>query len=415
MLGDRSYAGETAMWSMPWSTGADMSWVADAAMNASLAQTAAQTAAWAPWALQCHEDILRVQHLQYMEMWKQLEESRQALLEDSWQAPAGDDTEGFGGPPLLRHDVQPEMLKQQQEPDKSAKLAAAGGMSTPLSSLPPPLRVPLGLGREPMPLSHSLHTEQKAPDNHETPELPPGLVPPPGLTLARAASLPVPGGSEELDVEPTVISETSSTAQIEAAPGMWIGPVEVNRAPCIRAEWRIEDFRAKLQACMGRPLVSPPFTAHGLPNLRLMVFPDAREAVKTARSRDRKGIYASMVKKGPLHGALRLKVPHSIALNYHLTVGDERRENFCYDFSKQAIHGCDDFGVDWLKQVDDGTDCIRIGVEILEGGGAVGSSSAPELPPGPLHMYSLNSINAVASGHRGSCDQLRSALWQMPA
>lgn len=415
MLGDRSYAGETAMGPMPWSIGADMSWVADAAMNASLAQTAA----WAPWALQCHEDILRVQHLQYMEMWKQLEESRQALLEDSWQASAADDTGGFGGPPLLRHDARPEMLEQQEEPEKSPKLEAAGinakkgGMSTPLSSLPPPLRVTLG--PEPMPLSHSLQIEQKASDNNDTPELPPGLLPPPGLTLARAASLPVPGGSEELDAEPTVISETSSASQIEAVPGMWIGPVEVNRAPCIRAEWRIEDFRAKLQACMGRPLVSPPFTAHGLPNLRLMVFPDAREAVKTARSRDRKGIYASMVKKGPLHGALRLKVPHSIALNFHLTVGDERRESFCYDFSKQAIHGCDDFGVDWLKQVDDGTDCIRIGVEILEGGGAVGYSSAQELPPGPLHMYSLNSINAVASGHRGSWDQLQSALWQMPA
>lgn len=45
---------------------------------------------------------------------------------------------------------------------------------------------------------------------------------------------------------------------------------------------------------MGRPLVSPPFAARGLPNLRLMVFPDAREAAKGVRQRERKGLYATM-------------------------------------------------------------------------------------------------------------------------
>merc|ERR1719499_710344 len=136
----------------------------------------------------------------------------------------------------------------------------------------------------------------------------------------------------------------------------------------MRAEWRIDGVRSKLQASMGRPLVSPPFAARGLPNLRLMVLPDAREAVKNARNRERKSMYTAMVKKGPLHGSLKLKadcLERDTVLSFFLTVGAVRRGPFTYDFSECAIHGCDDFNTDWLKQVDDsGTLCV--GVEILD-------------------------------------------------
>merc|ERR1719298_214994 len=129
----------------------------------------------------------------------------------------------------------------------------------------------------------------------------------------------------------SVTSMPSSPAQgaatSDAPPGMWIGPVQVAGTSSMRAEWRIEDLRARLQACMGRPLVSPPFAVCGLPNLRLMVFPDAREAVKSARSRERKGMYAAMVKKGPLYGALKLKADSlgvAGVLRFYLTVGSVR-------------------------------------------------------------------------------------------
>lgn len=78
---------------------------------------------------------------------------------------------------------------------------------------------------------------------------------------------------------------------------------------------------------MGRPLVSPPFAARGLPNLRLMVFPDAREAAKGVRQRERKGLYATMVKKGPVHASLKLKadcLQDATVLRFHLTVGTVR-------------------------------------------------------------------------------------------
>lgn len=139
-------------------------------------------------------------------------------------------------------------------------------------------------------------------------------------------------------------------------------------ACCTRVEWRIEDVRCKLQASMGRPLVSPPFAACGLPNLRLMVSPDAREAAKTVRSHERKSLYATMVKKGPVYGSLSLKadcLERDTKLKLYFTVGAVRCGPLSYDFAVQAIHGCDDFGVDWLKQIEESTGRLRVAVEIL--------------------------------------------------
>jgi len=102
-----------------------------------------------------------------------------------------------------------------------------------------------------------------------------------------------------------------------------------------------------------------------------MVFPDGREAVKGARSRERKGMYAAMVRKGPLYGALKLKADcleraTKTALSFYLTVGAVRIGPFTYDFSKSAIHGCDDFGADWLTQIDESSGSLAVGVEILD-------------------------------------------------
>lgn len=242
-----------------------------------------------------------------------------------------------------------------------------------MRSLPSPLRVPLGPDPAMPPAVFPALPE--AADSLEASSLPPT-----GMILARAAG----GSAEDAIDEPKRVSPSAphrpspppgvpqslgSVAENDAPAGISISQVEDGHAT--RVEWRIEDLRSRLQACMGRPLVSPPFATCDLPNLRLMVFPDAREAVKSARSRERKGMYAAMVRKGPLFGALRLKadcLDRSAALpvvRFHLTVGACRRGPFSYDFSEQAIHGCDDFGVDWLKQVED-SGCLRVAVEIFE-------------------------------------------------
>lgn len=134
------------------------------------------------------------------------------------------------------------------------------------------------------------------------------------------------------------------------------------------AQWRIGHLSAKLKNCMGRSLVSSPFSAWGLDDLRLMVFPDGKEAVKGTRSKKQKEQYAKMVTDGPLEGCLKFKVPECPAphiLEYYLKIGEVRKGPFRHDFSESTVNGCSDFSVDWLKQVD-ADQILTVTVEILE-------------------------------------------------
>jgi hypothetical protein len=231
------------------------------------------------------------------------------------------------------------------------------------------------------------------------PSSPPGLppsgpkhVPTPALnTTFKEAASKVPQGPQDLELPPGLHEEGADTAELVAAAGestpwkpaakgaagptqslaqgLTISSVDVDGTMCSRVEWLVDKFCAKLQPNMGRPLVSPPFAAGGLPNLRLMIFPDTPEAVKNARSRDRKSVYATILKKGPLSGALKLKADclgGATLITFNLTVGSVRVGPVTYDFSEQAVHGVENFGIDWLKHVDPSDGSLFVGIEILE-------------------------------------------------
>lgn len=191
---------------------------------------------------------------------------------------------------------------------------------------------------------------------------------PPGL----AAEQPLAGPTMETKkgAMNMATANTANTANdLELPPGIKIFGFQAGGPKCTRVEWKIDDLNGKLQASMGRPLVSPPFAALGLPNLRLMVFPDGREVMKNARSSERKGLYTQMIKKGPLHGALKLKadcLQCATVMTVNLIVGEVRAGPLVYDFSEQAIHGLDDFGIDWLRQVERFSGSLTVGIEILE-------------------------------------------------
>jgi len=140
-----------------------------------------------------------------------------------------------------------------------------------------------------------------------------------------------------------------------------VGPCEVVGVDCIRAEWRVEHLSSRLKSSMGKPIVSPPFTAGGLLDLRLMVTPQRR-------SRQSKETYVATVTKGPLFGSLKLKATNleQFVVDCYLTVGAVRRGPFSYDLSEQAVCGCEDFGVDWLKHLDSDGSCLRVSLEILQ-------------------------------------------------
>lgn len=192
---------------------------------------------------------------------------------------------------------------------------------------------------------------------------------PPGLKMHSGP------GPLLADIRPGAAAQTATALPQKpvpadhAPPGMSIKPSEVGGQPCTRVDWKIDDFSGKLQASMGRPVVSPAFAACGLSNLRLMVFPDARDAVKSARSHERKGLYAAMVKKGPLYGSLKLKadgLERATVMTFSLLVGSVRAGPSVYDFSEQAVLGMEDFGVDWLQQVDKASGALYVSIEIVE-------------------------------------------------
>jgi hypothetical protein len=151
--------------------------------------------------------------------------------------------------------------------------------------------------------------------------------------------------------------------------GVQVTEGDVMGKPCEMAEWRIGHLSAKLKGCMGRALVSPPFAAAGVEDVRLMVYPDGKDAGQGPRTKRQKELYAKKVVEGPLDACLKMKfVPESSergTLEYFLSVGHERRGPFKHDFTENTVNGCDDFGLDWLKQLDQ-DQSLTLRVEILK-------------------------------------------------
>mmetsp|Transcript_25476 Transcript_25476/g.58742 ORF Transcript_25476/g.58742 Transcript_25476/m.58742 type:complete len:302 (-) Transcript_25476:78-983(-) len=165
------------------------------------------------------------------------------------------------------------------------------------------------------------------------------------------------------------LQQRAPEAMMSLAQGIFAVETIVDGSPCTRVEWQIDDFCSKLQATMNRHLVSPGFNICGLNNLRLMLSANTREILKgtNARgSRGRKGgALAAMSKMGPLHGSLKLKAEGADDMKFNLTVGKERQGPLVNNFSSQVVHGVEDFGVDWLKEVDKSTGSLTVGIEFI--------------------------------------------------
>jgi len=251
-----------------------------------------------------------------------------------------------------------------------AKAAVKPAPACKAAAMASPLRVPLPQPLEMEPASHVEHEFELLEESQTVFEEP--------QKISAASSLRMPSGPGALLTSPHTSPTSTAPAPKplalaavtnHAPPGIVIKTAEVGGRPSSQVDWKIEDFRGKLQASMGRPVVSPAFAASGLSNLRLMVFPDARDAVKNARSHERKGLYSNMVKKGPLYCSLKLKadgLERDTVMTFSLVVGGIRKGPCTYDFSEQAVLGLEDFGVNWLDELDKSSGAIHVGIEIIE-------------------------------------------------
>lgn len=191
-------------------------------------------------------------------------------------------------------------------------------------------------------------------ESNKSGKQPPGLDPPEKIPKSVTAA---------------DVSEFSPSAiNLSAAEGVKVERGSADGKECECAQWRIGHLSEKLKNCMGRSLVSSPFTAWGIEDLRLMVFPDGKDALKGARSKKAKEQYTKLVTEGPLDACLKFKVPECPpphVLVYYLKIGEVRKGPFSHNFSESTVHGCSDFDVDWLLQVDSDRS-ITVSVEILK-------------------------------------------------
>lgn len=251
-----------------------------------------------------------------------------------------------------------------------------------------PLRVPLP---EPLFSGGSLSTDAPMPLT----ELPPGLEsrwPQDGGAVARV-ELEMTGleeVQEQLLWKPPGLVESASQMEQDLAAAAAALPQKpatpAQSAACLdvmpqglsirtleagtRVEWQIESFCPKFQSSPSRPIVSPPFAACGLPNLRLVVNPVVRDSQKVAAKKcAAKKTSKKAVVTGPAFGGLKLKadcLTGPTVMTFKLTVGDFVEGPYTFDFSEQAVQGPSDLACDWLEHVDQSSGSIRLGVEILE-------------------------------------------------
>lgn len=219
-----------------------------------------------------------------------------------------------------------------------------------------------------------------------------GGGPPPELPLLRAATEPP---AEKPPAPPPaaslVRSKSGESLGLASSLQGQLHEQLIKEGPdspaMTRMTWRIDNVRAKLKSCAGKALVSPPFEAFGMPDMRLMVFPLGEPSRGSSKTREQKTRYESMLASGPLHCALRLKVVSAgknSVLTFTLFVGNISRGPLVHDFAEHIVHGSDDFKINWLDQVDESTGSLTVGVELRElRSKSQGDSECTPLPPAP--------------------------------
>eukprot|EP00440_Ansanella_granifera_P005246 gb/GFBE01005690.1/.p1 GENE.gb/GFBE01005690.1/~~gb/GFBE01005690.1/.p1 ORF type:complete len:358 (+),score=58.65 gb/GFBE01005690.1/:1-1074(+) len=210
---------------------------------------------------------------------------------------------------------------------------------------------------------------------------------PPGLEKSRRGSriktAPASGLPQVPEGQPLLAK--SQTERICPPPGLAlqlpesfsVKAKEIDGVQGCRVEWRIDGMKTKFKDCLVRPLVSPQFEAGGLPELRLMVFPNLGD-IAGLTMREQKSRYEARIAEGPLNGALKFKVVtdvgDSLAIKFKLFIGNIVQGPMEHNFADHVIAGFD-FSNNWLDLVQGGS--LLVGVEIIAVNG-IGAQAAAE-------------------------------------
>lgn len=224
-----------------------------------------------------------------------------------------------------------------------------------------------------------------------------------GRTRTLPATLPRVPEDQPLPV----LAKFSSSDKMAVPPGLCLPLSESLRLSIkdqvSRIEWRIDNFKQKLKDSMGRPLVSPPFEAAGLDELRLMVFPNLGLAAAHLTTREQKSWYEAKITEGPFSGALKLKVvtgASALVMKFTGFVGTKEEGPLEHNFADHIICGVE-FSHNWLSMLSSGS--ITVGIEILEVNGQ-GSASAAAAKLAEAQRPASQDIDVVKASDADVCD-----------
>jgi len=97
------------------------------------------------------------------------------------------------------------------------------------------------------------------------------------------------------------------------------------------------------------------------------MFPDAKEEADTSHKKKKPLKLKNVISSRSLECGLKLKIPDGSTpvMRFYITVGSIRKGPLLCDFAEHAMHGYDNFGVDWLTQVKENGD-LMVSLEIVE-------------------------------------------------
>lgn len=175
---------------------------------------------------------------------------------------------------------------------------------------------------------------------------PPGLLPPPGLEL----NLESPAGTDDesdADVVDLTCPLDMRTCALDRREGVQVSSKQVGGVIRHHVQWDLVQFRQRARHSFGQALLSPVFTAGGLSNARLMLFPNLSNSLSKSQSRTLRAKFRQRLDNCAVSAEIKVKAQElgSRLRRFSAAVDGIRGQSVECDFSQQVIFSCGHFNI----------------------------------------------------------------------
>jgi len=188
------------------------------------------------------------------------------------------------------------------------------------------------------------------------PSAPPGLLPPPGLALNLELSV---GADDETNVDVVDLTCPLDSEGVQVSSKQDTGVMRHH------VQWDLVQFRKRARQSFGKALLSPVFTAGGLSNMRLMLFPNLSNSAMSSKgqSRNLRAKYRQRLENCAVSAEIKVKA-QGLAPDLRrisAAVDGTHGQPVECDFSQQVIASCGHFNINIAHN-----DVVTVSFEIEE-------------------------------------------------